>query len=109
GICLGHQIIAHALGGTTYKLKFGHRGSNHAVLNPQTGKIYITTQNHGYAAKDIPHSIAETLFVNCNDQTNEGIMHKTLPVISAQFHPEGSNGPKDANFLFDEFLKFMKK
>ncbi|MBI5225533.1 glutamine-hydrolyzing carbamoyl-phosphate synthase small subunit [Candidatus Micrarchaeota archaeon] len=108
GICLGHQLIAHALGGTTYKLKFGHRGSNHAVLNPETGKIYITTQNHGYAAKDIPQNLAQTLFINCNDKTNEGIRHKTLPVISAQFHPEGSNGPKDANFLFDEFLKMMK-
>ncbi|MFH1750268.1 MAG: glutamine-hydrolyzing carbamoyl-phosphate synthase small subunit [Candidatus Micrarchaeota archaeon] len=108
GICLGHQIIAHALGGTTYKLKFGHRGSNHAVVNPSTGKIYITTQNHGFAAKDIPEGVAEALFVNCNDGTNEGLRHRKLPIISSQFHPEGACGPKDANFLFDEFMKMMK-
>ncbi|MEK6953884.1 MAG: glutamine-hydrolyzing carbamoyl-phosphate synthase small subunit [Candidatus Micrarchaeota archaeon] len=107
GICLGHQIISHALGGTTYKLKFGHRGSNHAVLNPETGKVYITTQNHGFAAKEVPSKIADTLFINCNDGTNEGLRHKDLPVISAQFHPEGACGPKDANFLFDEFVKMM--
>ncbi|MFH0971221.1 MAG: glutamine-hydrolyzing carbamoyl-phosphate synthase small subunit [Candidatus Micrarchaeota archaeon] len=108
GICLGHQLIAHALGGTTYKLKFGHRGSNHAVLNPETGRTYITTQNHGYSVKDVPSSIADALFINCNDGTNEGLRHKRLPIISSQFHPEGACGPKDANFLFDEFLKMMK-
>ncbi|MFH0971542.1 MAG: glutamine-hydrolyzing carbamoyl-phosphate synthase small subunit [Candidatus Micrarchaeota archaeon] len=108
GICLGHQILGHALGGATYKLKFGHRGSNHAVLNPKTGKIYITAQNHGYAVKDVPKNAAEELFVNCNDNTNEGVRHKDLPIISSQFHPEGSCGPRDANFLFDEFVKMLK-
>ncbi len=107
GICLGHQLIAHALGGKTFKLKFGHRGSNHAVLHSETNKIYITTQNHGYAVKDLPDSV-EILFTNCNDQTNEGLKHKRLPIITSQFHPEGACGPKDANFLFDEFLKMMK-
>jgi carbamoyl-phosphate synthase small subunit len=108
GICLGHQLIAHALGGKTFKLKFGHRGSNHAVLNPKIGKIYITTQNHGYSVKDLPEKDTETVFINCNDGTNEGFHHKDLPIITSQFHPEGASGPKDANFLFDEFVKLMK-
>ena len=108
GICLGHQILGHALGGSTYKLKFGHRGSNHAVQNPETGKIFITTQNHGYAVNKLPMDSVEALFVNCNDGTNEGLRVPELQIISSQFHPEGACGPKDANFLFDEFVKMMK-
>ncbi len=107
GICLGHQIIGHGLGGSTYKLKFGHRGSNHGVLNPKSGKIFITSQNHGYAVKDVPKAVAEELFINCNDGTNEGLRHRDLPIITSQFHPEGSCGPKDASFLFDEFVKML--
>ncbi|MFH1106929.1 MAG: glutamine-hydrolyzing carbamoyl-phosphate synthase small subunit [Candidatus Micrarchaeota archaeon] len=106
GICLGHQLLAHALGASTYKLKFGHRGANHAVRNLETGKIFITSQNHGYAVKDLPHGV-KPLFENCNDGTNEGLRHSELPVFSCQFHPEGSCGPKDANFLFDDFVKSL--
>ncbi len=106
GICLGHQVLALALGGKTYKLKFGHRGSNHAVRNVETGKVFITSQNHGYAVKDLPSSV-KPLFENCNDGTNEGLRHRELPVFSCQFHPEGSCGPKDSNYLFDEFVKLL--
>lgn len=108
GICLGHQILGHALGGKTFKLKFGHRGGNHAVLNPKTGKVYITTQNHGYSVHKLPLDCADALFVNCNDGTNEGLFREESQIISSQFHPEGACGPRDANFLFDEFLKMMK-
>ena len=104
GICLGNQILGIALGGETYKLKFGHRGANHAVRNLETGKVYITSQNHGFAVRNCPKNVKE-LFVNCNDNTNEGLRCEELNAFSVQFHPEGSCGPKDSNYLFDEFVK----
>lgn len=106
GICLGHQLLGHALGASTYKLKFGHRGANHAVKNLETDKIFITSQNHGYAVRDLPENAAP-LFENCNDGTNEGLRCEDLQAFSVQFHPEGSCGPKDANYLFDEFVRML--
>ena len=108
GICMGHQIISLALGGNTNKMKFGHHGGNHPVRNEQTGRVYITSQNHEYVVCDLPDSV-ETAYVNINDGTIEGIRHKTLPVMSVQFHPEASPGPLDSGFLFDEFLKIADK
>ncbi len=104
GICLGNQILALALGGTTYKMKFGHRSQNQPVVERQTKKCYLTTQNHGFAVKKIPNGFGEW-FYNANDNTNEGIIHKTLPVMSVQFHPESSPGPLDTDWIFDYFLK----
>ncbi|MBI2079635.1 glutamine-hydrolyzing carbamoyl-phosphate synthase small subunit [Candidatus Micrarchaeota archaeon] len=106
GICLGHQLMAHAFGGGTYKLKFGHRGANHPVLNKLTGKIGITTQNHGYAVDKMPKEF-EVTHVHSNDGTVEGMKHKSKPIFSVQFHPEASAGPHDSNYLFDEFLKCL--
>lgn len=111
GICLGHQLLALAHGFKTVKLKYGHRGANHPVKDSKTGKIYISSQNHGYAV--VPESIDETvatpLFTNCNDKTNEGILYKDCPAFSVQFHPEACGGPQDTGFLFDEFIKMMSK
>lgn len=109
GICLGHQILACALGGKTFKLKFGHRGANHAVQNTETGKAFITSQNHGFAvdSQSLLKNAVET-FVNCLDGTNEGLKHKDLPAFSIQFHPEANPGPYDANFFFEEFLRLLK-
>jgi carbamoyl-phosphate synthase small subunit len=111
GICLGHQIIGQALGGTTYKLKFGHHGANHPVKDLKTGKVLITVQNHGFCVdtatlskKDI-----EITHVNLNDNTLEGMRHRKLPLFSVQFHPEASPGPRDALYLFDRFIEMMKK
>lgn len=108
GICLGHQIVAHALGGNTFKLKFGHRGANHAVKNLETGKVLVTSQNHGFAPvkETLPEEL-KVLFVNCSDGTIEGMRHKELPVLTMQFHPEANPGPLDANYLFDEFLEMI--
>lgn len=106
GICLGHQLLGLALGGQTFKLKFGHRGYNHAVKDRTTGKIYITSQNHGYAldpAVKIPD--VEFDWFNVNDGTVEGMTHKTRPVFSVQFHPEAAPGPHDTAFLFRRFLE----
>jgi carbamoyl-phosphate synthase small subunit len=111
GICLGHQMLGLALGGKTYKLKFGHHGANHPVKDLKTGKVAITVQNHGFCVdigslnkKDI-----EITHMNLNDKTLEGMRHKKLPVFSVQFHPEASPGPHDAEYLFREFVNMMKK
>lgn len=104
GICLGNQIMALALGGSTYKLKFGHRSQNQPVIENGTKRAYLTTQNHGFAVKKIPKDFTEW-FHNANDKTNEGIIHKSLPIMSVQFHPESSPGPLDADWIFDYFLE----
>ena len=103
GICLGNQILALASGGDTYKLRFGHRGQNQPCLLVGSKTCYVTTQNHGYAIGTIPPGF-KSWFTNCNDQTNEGIIHKTLPFMSVQFHPEAAPGPVDTGWLFDEFI-----
>ncbi len=104
GICLGNQILALAAGGSTYKLKFGHRGQNQPCVLSGSKKCLLTTQNHGFAVGKIPKGFKEW-FYNANDNTNEGIIHKTLPFMSVQFHPEASPGPLDADWIFDEFVK----
>lgn len=104
GVCLGHQLLALACGGRTYKMRFGHRGSNQPVSEVATGRVMITTQNHGYAVDpDLPGAL-EITHVNLNDGTVEGLRHRTLPAFSVQFHPEGRPGPSDAEFLYDRFL-----
>ncbi len=110
GICLGHQILALAHGFETTKLKYGHRGANHPVKNLETGRVYITSQNHGYAvvADSLDKSVAKELFVNGNDKTNEGLRYINEPAFSVQFHPEACGGPQDTDFLFDEFIKMME-
>ena len=108
GICLGHQIISHALGAKTFKLKFGHRGANHPVKDLKTGKISITSQNHGFAVDPdtVPDNVEITL-INLNDNTVEGIAHRTLPVFSVQYHPEAAPGPRDPQYLFRDFRKMI--
>jgi carbamoyl-phosphate synthase small subunit len=110
GICLGHQILGLASGGRTFKLKFGHRGSNHPVKDLKSGKIQITSQNHGFAVDpdSLPSSMAVT-HLNLYDGTVEGFRHTSKPVFSVQYHPEASPGPHDADYLFSEFLKAMSK
>jgi carbamoyl-phosphate synthase small subunit len=105
GICLGHQLLALALGGRTYKMKFGHRGSNQSVYEPLTGRVMITTQNHGYAVDPSLPDGVEISHVNLNDGTVEGLRHRRLPAFSVQFHPEGRPGPGDADALYDRFLE----
>jgi carbamoyl-phosphate synthase small subunit len=111
GICLGHQLLGLALGGKTFKLKFGHRGGNHPVKDLTTGKIEITSQNHGFAvdAASLPAADVEMTHVNLNDHTCEGLRHKTLPIFAVQYHPEASPGPHDASYLFDRFLQTMSR
>jgi carbamoyl-phosphate synthase small subunit len=106
GICLGHQILSHALGGATYKLKFGHRGGNQPVMDHATGKVEISAQNHGFAVDpdSLDSSMVEVTHTNLNDQSVEGLAHKTLPVFSVQYHPEASPGPHDSRYLFQRFL-----
>ena len=107
GICLGHQLLGIALGGTTYKLKFGHHGGNHPVKDLTTGRCYITSQNHNYALeRDFSDDVTIT-HVNINDNTTEGFRHKSLPILSVQYHPEASPGPQDSAYIFDEFLKLL--
>ncbi len=108
GICLGHQILSLALGGKTFKLKFGHRGANQPVQDLTTGKVEITSQNHGFAVDiDSLKGIAELTHINLNDRTVEGISHKTLPLFSVQYHPESSPGPHDSQYLFKRFTDMM--
>lgn len=109
GICLGHQILSLALGAKTYKLKFGHRGGNQPVQNLSTGKVEITSQNHGFAVDaDTLDKDIEVTHINLNDQTVEGIKHKKHPAFSVQYHPEASPGPHDASYLFQDFIDLMK-
>lgn len=111
GICLGHQLLGLALGGRTFKLKFGHRGANQPVKNLHSGKVHITSQNHGFAVD--PDSLdpaeVELTEINLNDRTLEGMRHKRLPVFSVQYHPEASPGPQDTLNLFGEFVKMMEQ
>jgi len=110
GICLGHQMITHALGATTFKLKFGHRGGNQPVKNLETGKVSITAQNHGFAAdpQSLEKAGAVVTEINLNDGTVEGLRHKTLPVFSVQYHPEAAPGPNDADPLFIDFYRLIE-
>lgn len=110
GICLGHQVLGLALKGKTYKLTFGHRGVNHPVKDLRSGRVYITSQNHGYAIdKDsLNSSEVEITHINLNDQTIEGIQHKYLPVFSVQYHPEAAPGPQESKYLFDQFLENIR-
>jgi carbamoyl-phosphate synthase small subunit len=109
GICLGHQILGLAMGGQTFKLKFGHRGANHPVKKLDTGKVEITSQNHGFAVDpaSLPEDVAVT-HVNLYDGTVEGLRHKSRPVFCVQYHPEASPGPHDADYLFDDFLDLIE-
>jgi len=108
GICLGHQLLGLALGAKTFKLKFGHRGANQPVLNQRTGRVEITTQNHGFAVDPatLPASVEPT-HVNLNDRTLEGMRHREYPVFSVQYHPEAAAGPHDSSYLFEEFRTAM--
>ena len=110
GICLGHQLLGLALGGKTYKLKFGHRGGNHPVKNLRTNVIEITSQNHGFAVdwKSMDQSQIELTHINLNDQTVEGFEHKQFPLFCVQYHPEASPGPHDSDYLFSKFVKMME-
>jgi carbamoyl-phosphate synthase small subunit len=108
GICLGHQILALALGGRTYKLKFGHHGANHPVLDLTTGKVEITSQNHGFAVDvDSLADKATLTHLNLNDRTVEGLTHTTEPLFSVQYHPEASPGPHDSGYLFRRFVDLI--
>lgn len=109
-ICLGHQLLALANGGDTEKMKYGHRGANHPVRNLKTGKVYISTQNHGYMVKEssLDREVAEVSYVNVNDGTVEGVHYLGKNVQTVQFHPEACAGPLDTDFLFDEFMNMME-
>jgi carbamoyl-phosphate synthase small subunit len=111
GICLGNQLLGLALGGKTYKLKFGHRGANHPVRNELTGKVEITSHNHGFAVDpdSLNLSEVEITHVNLNDQTLEGFRHRKEPVFCVQYHPEAAPGPHDSHYLFDDFTKLMRE
>lgn len=109
-ICLGHQLMALANGGKTYKLKYGHRGGNHPVKDLENGRVYISSQNHGYAvdAASMDRSVAREAFVNVNDGTNEGLAYEGKKIFTVQFHPEACPGPQDSGYLFDRFMEMMK-
>lgn len=110
-ICLGHQLMALATGADTHKMKYGHRGANHPVKDLRTGKVYISSQNHGYVVDmdTIKPEIARPAFINVNDKTNEGLEYIGKNIFTVQFHPEACAGPKDSDFLFDRFMEMMKK
>ena len=107
GICMGHQLVSLACGAKTYKLKFGHRGGNHPVKNILTGRVDITSQNHGYAVDidSLNDTDLELTHIAINDRSCEGVRHKKYPVFTVQFHPEAAAGPHDTSYLFDEFIK----
>ena len=109
GICLGHQVLSHALGGSTYKLKFGHRGGNQPVMDAETGKVEITSQNHGFAvdAESFSDDDIQISHANLNDKSVEGLSHKSAPLFSVQHHPEASPGPHDSAYLFERFTEMM--
>ncbi len=111
GVCLGHQLIGLALGGSTFKLKFGHRGGNQPVKDLATGKVEITSQNHGFCVdmESLRSRDVELSHVNLNDRTLEGLIHKRLPLFSVQYHPEAAPGPHDASYLFDRFIQMMEE
>jgi len=111
GICLGHQLVGLALGGKTFKLKFGHRGANQPVKDLSSGKVEITSQNHGFCVdiESLNNPDIELSHVNLNDGTLEGLVHKKIPLFSVQYHPEASPGPHDATYLFDRFVEMMEK
>ena len=110
-ICLGHQLMALATGADTHKMKYGHRGANHPVKDLQTGKVYISSQNHGYVVDmdTLDDKIARPAFINVNDKTNEGLEYVGKNIFTVQFHPEACAGPKDSDYLFDRFMNMMKK
>ncbi len=111
GICLGHQVLGLAMGGKTFKLKFGHRGANHPVLNYRTKRVEITSQNHGFAVDpdSLPAGDIELTHINLNDQTLEGFRHRSHPTFCVQYHPEAAPGPHDSQYLFDDFAQLMKE
>ena len=111
GICFGHQLLALAFGGRTYKLKFGHRGANQPVIDRTTGKVEITSQNHGFAVDtgSLPPDEWEHTHLNLNDQTSEGMRHRRLPVFAVQYHPEAAPGPHDSTYLFQRFIQLMEE
>ena len=110
-ICLGHQLMSLATGADTHRLKYGHRGANHPVKDLATGKVYISTQNHGYVVDEatLNPEVAEPAFENVNDKTNEGLSYKGKNIFTVQFHPEACAGPQDTAYLFDRFMDMMKK
>jgi carbamoyl-phosphate synthase small subunit len=111
GICLGHQLIGLALGGKTFKLKFGHRGANQPVKDLFTEKVAITSQNHGFCVDmdSLSDPDVELSHINLNDRTLEGLVHRKIPLFSVQYHPEASPGPHDAGYLFDRFVQMMEE
>ncbi len=108
-ICLGHQLMALATGAKTYKLKYGHRGGNHPVKDHMTGRVYISSQNHGYAVdtESLDPAVCEAAFTNVNDGTNEGLSYVGKNIFTVQFHPEACPGPQDSSYLFDRFIEMM--